>query len=437
MCERVESRRSAVYLFLVPSRSPLHRFLKVAKWVALAFGCIVFVSFLLFVSRAPTLAHQARPSAQDLNAARQVWQQLRVGQGVAASNVRIDNQMVAGLAALARDASGVNRIRARLSEREVFVEASISLPLGLWLNGSASASGSHESFPPVRVTLGRVEFPPAAGRPLANLVRSILRLRGADVPPIDQIVQGFSTRKTYLTAKIMLPAKSGFVDELIAARSSRVSPALAEEILCRMAISQRAEPVQTLSGLVRRTFARRPVVDPVSYNRAAFVALSMAVVGDQAESLVRGGAEIRQRCGFPQADLLLQGRADLAKHWTFSAALTSVLGSRAAGYLGEWKELKDSSPNGSGFSFVDLAADRAGVQTALKALAPLTATVTRASLGGATDDYLLPKLLQEAPEGLSSASFVDRFGSLDHKQYQKAVHHIDEVLASERPALSE
>jgi hypothetical protein len=404
--------------------------------VALAFGCIVLVSFLLFVSRAPTLAHQARPSAQDLDAARQVWQQLKVGQGVAASNVRIDNQMVAGLAALARDASGVSRIKARLSEREVFVEASISLPLGLWLNGSASASGTHGSFPPVRVTLGRVAFPSAAGRPLANLFRSILRLRGADVPPIDQIVQSFSIGKTYLTAKIMLPSKSGIVDDLIAARSSRVSPARAEEILCRMAFSQRAEPVQTLSGLVRRTFARRPVGDPVSYNRAAFVALSMAVVGDQADSLVRGGAELRQRCGFPQANLLLQGRADLAKHWTFSAALTSVLGSRAAGYLGEWKEVKDSNPNGSGFSFVDLAANRAGVQTALKGLAPLTASVTRARLSGATDDYLLPKLLQEAPEGLSSTSFVDEFGSLDHKQYQKAVHHIDEVLASERPPLS-
>lgn len=420
----------------MPSRSPLHSVIKLAKWVALAFGCIVFFSSLLFVSRAPTLDHQARPSAQDFEAARQVWQQLKIGQGVAASDVRIDNRMVAGLAALARDASGVNRIEAGLSEGVAFGETSIPLPLGLWLNASVSATGTHDSFPPVRVTLGRVTFPPAAGRPLANLVRSILRLRGADVPPIDDVVQGFSTERSYLTARIMLPAKSGLVDGLIASRSGRVSPALAKEILCRMAITQRAEPVRTLSRLLRRTFAQRPSVDPVSYNRAAFVALSLAVVGDQAEPLVRGGAELRRQCGFPRADVLLQGRADLAKHWTFSAALTSVLGPQAAGNLGEWKELKDGNPNGSGFSFVDLAADRAGVQTALKALAPVTAGVTRANLSEATDDYLLPKPILAAPEGLSSASFVDRFGGLNNRKYQEAIHHIDAVLASERPTLS-
>lgn len=420
----------------MPLLFPLRRVIQVAKWAALAFGCIIFVSSLFFVSRAPTLAHQARPSAQDLEAARQVWQQLEVGQGVAAADVRIDNRMVAGLAALTRDASGVNRIRARLSEGEVSAEASIPLPLGLWVNASASATGTHDTFPPVRIILGRVAFPSAAGRPLAKLGRLILRVRGADVPPIDEVVQGFSINENHLTAKIMIPSKGGLVDEIIASRSSRASPTLTKEILCRMAITQRAKPVRTLSELLRRTFAPGSAVDPVSYNRAAFVALSLAIVGDQAEPLVRDGAELRRQCGFPLEDVLLQGRADLAKHWTFSAALTSVLGPQAAGNLGEWKELKDGNPNGSGFSFVDLAADRAGVQTALMALAPVTARVTRANLREATDDYLLPKPVLAAPEGLSSASFVDRFGGLDHRQYREAVHHIDEVLASERPTLS-
>jgi hypothetical protein len=344
--------------------------------------------------------------------------------------------MVSGLAALARDASDPNRVNARLSGGELVGEASIQLPFGLWLNASASTKGTYNSFPPVRIILGRVPLPEAAGRPIANLARFLLRIRGAEVPPLDDVVQSFSTERNILTAKLRLPAKSGLVDKMIAARSSQISGALVEEILCRLASAQRAKPVRTLSDLVQRTFAFSYEAKREHYNKAAFVALSLAVVGGQAEFLVRGGAELRQRCGFPQADLLLHGRADLAKHWTFSAALTSVLGPQAAGNLGEWKELKDGNPNGSGFSFVDLAADRAGVQTALMALAPVTARVTRDNLSQATDDYLLPKPLMGAPEALPSASFVNRFGSLDHKKYHEAIHHIDEVLANERPALS-
>lgn len=125
----------------------------------------------------------------------------------------------------------------------------------------------------------------------------------------------------------------------------------------------------------------------------------------------------------------MQGRADLAKHWVLSAALTSVFGPQAAGNLGEWKELDDSLGDGSGFSFVDLAADRAGVQTALLALDRQTAHATKKKLSRATDDYMLPKLLLEAPEGLSNASFVQRFGRLEQKNYVEAVSRIDRILA--------
>jgi len=402
---------------------------KLVRRVAIAVGALLFVSSLLFISFSPTVAVQKRPSAQDLQAARKVWQQLKLTQGEAATQVRVDNRMMAGLSALTRDATGVERINAVLSNGELRAHASVTLPLGLWLNASASATGNPSGFPPLQLTIGRLVLPAAAGRLLANLVRLSLRKRGAKIPPLDKVVQSFSIDGGYVVANVRLPSKTGLVDGAIAASSSGTSRELVEGIFCRIAAAQRAEPVNTLSALIRRTFTEGPGENPEDYNNASFVALSLAVVGDRAEALIPRAAELRKKCSFPEGALLLQGRADLAKHWVLSAALTSVFGPQAAGNLGEWKELDDSLGDGSGFSFVDLAADRAGVKTALLALNRQTAHTTKKKLSRATDDYMLPKLLLEAPEGLSNASFVQRFGRLEQKNYVEAVSRIDRILA--------
>ncbi|MDQ3481832.1 MAG: YfiM family protein, partial [Pseudomonadota bacterium] len=175
--------------------------------------------------------------------------------------------------------------------------------------------------------------------------------------------------------------------------------------------------------------------NPEEYNRASFVAISLAVVGRRAEALLPQGAELRNKCAVPVGVVRLQRRVDLAMHWALSAGLTSIFGARAAENLGDWKELDDSLPQGSGFSFIDLAANRSGVQTALLALARPTAAATKEQLSRATDDYMLPKALLEAPEGLSDASFVQRFGNLEQRRYREAVSRIDRTLSQQRPRL--
>jgi hypothetical protein len=179
-------------------------------------------------------------------------------------------------------------------------------------------------------------------------------------------------------------------------------------------------------------FAETPEGFSGDSNRAALIALSIAVVGERADALFPGGAELRRRCAFPERPLTLQGRADLAKHWALSAALASVLGEQAANNVGEWKELRDSLPDGTGFSFVDLAADRAGVQTALQAIVHRTARRTGKELSQATDEYMLPAAVLAAPEGLAEDTFLKGFGSLDQEGYSRAVAEIDRHLNQRR-----
>ena len=405
---------------------------KFVRRLAMGIMGTLIVLGLLFVSFTPTVAVQQRPSAADIRVARQVWQQLKLSRAEAGTEVRLDARMISGLSALARDATGLPRIDVVLSEGELLGRASVSLPLGFWINTSASVTGSHRGFPAYRLTIGRLAVPRPVGRPLANLVRSALRLRGTTIPPLDELVQNISVKRDHLVARVKLPPKTRLLDKVVASSSRKISYELVEAVFCRIAAAQRAEPLGTLPELARRTFTGGPDAQVEAYNAASFVALSLAVVGERADALLPRGAELRRKCDFPSNALRLQGRADLAKHWILSAAITSVLGAQAAENLGEWKELDDSLPGGSGFSFVDLAADRAGMHTALLALDPQTAAVTKEKLSRATDDYMLPEVLLQSPEGWSDSAFVQRFGSLEREHYRDAVSRIDRILAEQR-----
>lgn len=58
--------------------------------------------------------------------------------------------------------------------------------------------------------------------------------------------------------------------------------------------------------------------------------------------------------------VFLYKRSDLAQHFIGAAALSASINSRVANALGEVKELSDAQAGGSGFSFIDLTADKAG-----------------------------------------------------------------------------
>ena len=64
----------------------------------------------------------------------------------------------------------------------------------------------------------------------------------------------------------------------------------------------------------------------------------------------------------------LAGRHDLKQHFFISAGLQAASDANIAFTIGEFKELLDSDKGGSGFSFDDLAADRAGLRLAKRLL---------------------------------------------------------------------
>ncbi len=120
--------------------------------------------------------------------------------------------------------------------------------------------------------------------------------------------------------------------------------------------------------------------------------------------------------------LTLRGREDLAQHFMVSAALAAWAGEPLASAVGVGKEVDDAH-SGSGFSFADLAADRAG--TRLGELVAGNPQRLAAAVGaGLTDTALLPSITG-LPESMMTAEFQRRFGGVGAPAYQRMSDEID------------
>jgi hypothetical protein len=110
----------------------------------------------------------------------------------------------------------------------------------------------------------------------------------------------------------------------------------------------------------------------------------------------------------------IQGREDLAQHFVISAALAVLLGEQTTESLGVLKEVSDSRPGGSGFSFADLAADWAGLAFA-EGVRRGTIPVERLAHGFRLADFVPPTA--GLPEGLTAEQFSRQFGSVGDDRF--------------------
>jgi len=145
---------------------------------------------------------------------------------------------------------------------------------------------------------------------------------------------------------------------------------------------------------------------------------------DQVESADRR-AERLQVMGTPA----MRGRADLSKHFLLSAFLTGMLGPSGAEAAGMAKENRDMQ-QGSGFSFADLAADKAGITFAQSVLSGRINLLYLAEEFRV--EYFLPRV-SGLPEGLDQQEFIDQFGSVDDPRFQQVVRDIENRIRALPP----
>ena len=191
------------------------------------------------------------------------------------------------------------------------------------------------------------------------------------------------------------------------------------------------EPVvslaQILPPLVRLAMQRSINGDALAENRAAILVATFYVLGISLEQIVP------EAVGWPHPkpqSVALDGRDDFAKHFMVSATISAYADTALSDAIGLYKEIDDSR-FGSGFSFNDIAADRAGTKFGEKAVANEVSAkqLQQRVVSGLKDSDLMP-VWSDLPEFMAEAEFKRRFGGIDAPAYRKMMQQIEERVAA-------
>jgi uncharacterized protein YfiM (DUF2279 family) len=164
--------------------------------------------------------------------------------------------------------------------------------------------------------------------------------------------------------------------------------------------------------------------DPVIENRAAITSLAEMALGGRLLSR-RGVVNPNRRTG-----LLLAGREDTSQHFALSAFIAATGGEGLSEMAGLYKELSDAHAGGSGFSFNDLAADRAGSRFGQACTSSRAAALkVQARLAGVRDANVFLPAIDDLPESMQQAEFERRFGGVGQPAYQKMLRQIEARIA--------
>lgn len=383
------------------------------------------------LSPVPRVVETATPEAQTVRLGRDSVLELAMvafADG-APRAVRFSKMQIEAMAMLANHGLDWARLAPRLTADAFRVDASTRIGKA-WLNAQVALTPNEQGgFPGIGLRLGHVPIPDAVVHAAADALAAFGRSRGLAVPPVETMVSRFDVEASGVSATLAVPRDFFRLGRtLVAPRRQTVDPRLVHRIYGVLMAQELRRPPRSLADAMRIAFAARPDGDAAAANRAALVALAMFVVDPAARRLADAGAGQAAPCKPAPPYVTLAGRNDLAKHFILSAALGSTMGPQFTRAMGEWKELDDSLPGGSGFSFVDLAADRAGLAIGRAAGDEATADKLGRQLALAGEATIFPVRALGFAEGMSEDAFRARFGALDTTPYAQAVEQVDRTL---------
>jgi len=187
---------------------------------------------------------------------------------------------------------------------------------------------------------------------------------------------------------------------------------------------------ETVFSLARDRSAER---DPVSENRAAIFAIGMLLGHPRVQEflgpVLAGDESPALRCVL--RGVTLRGRSDWTRHFCMSAAITLLSEQVLSDAAGLLKEELDSDMGGSGFSFADLLADRAGTTFAIQATrdkAAARAMQDRIVRGFEVEEFFPPAA--GLPEGIADAELQLRYRGVEGREYKRLIEEIERRIAA-------
>ena len=325
---------------------------------------------------------------------------------------------------------GEPRLQLVLQTGTARLQLSLRLPsqaLTGWLNLEAQWQDSSGLPTLQRLAIGQLQVPAwLASAALPGLV-ALLDLR-AQSALAQQLVShvGFGSRQLTLDYALPDNPQQALAGGLMSPEEQARLKVYTEHLASLSSELAATGPV-SLSRLLPPMFAlaTQRSTDKTSAaheNRAALTALAILVNDQALPGLV---TDIPHPASNRPLSVTLLGRHDTPQHFLVSAVLSARGGGALADVIGLYKEVADSR-GGSGFSFNDLAADRAGTRLGLLAVGDPMAFQARLAAGVLEAD-LMPRVA-DLPESMSAQEFRQRFGGVGAPAYRQMMDNIETRL---------
>ena len=174
-------------------------------------------------------------------------------------------------------------------------------------------------------------------------------------------------------------------------------------------------------------------ISAVQHNRAAILALGIALGDGQLANFVGlyNDSGLVHKAALLRGGTTLRERADWPRHFCVSAALAVLEHPLVSDAGGLMKEQLDALTRGSGFSFCDFAADRAGVRFANAATNSEADAIAMQDL--LMSEFMVSNFLPavaDLPENLTTEQFRSKYGSVGSQSYRQKIIEIENRLDS-------
>lgn len=398
--------------------------LAVSLLLALPLSLLVLL-FALATSPVPPVGMGTGLSVADLERGRQVWKSLAPGslrEGAVRQVTLSGGDLALGLNFLA-GRLGLAGAGATVRRDALVIRASThlqGLPQVRYLNLELTLRPAGDLLAPAGLRLGHVPLPAGMMGPVMDW-----GLRLSPVAPQYRVARDMLRGVRLGEGRVSLAfVWRGQALEAAMAEGAGLDAQALEAHRQHLAGQAGAEFAPLLGRAFEHARKRSAKGDPVAENRAALTALAERALGTRLVT-VRGVAGPR-----PGGGLRLAGRADFAQHFALSAFLAATGGEGFSDLAGLYKELRDAR-EGSGFSFNDLAADRAGSRLGEASThSERGARRIQAALAGAKDARAFFPRVDDLPEFMGQAEFRRRFGGPEAPAYQAMADKIEQRIAA-------
>ena len=314
--------------------------------------------------------------------------------------------------------------------------------LNLKMTGGARIEDGNLWLHVDRCRIGALEVPYWLLRSLCPLVNSFVR-HDRSAKPFLGAIRGMtfepdSIQLTYGPLDLPAGLREIFLRPVITNEKLLASTrAYADSLLLLAIVKQLFDSSPSFDLCLKTVFTlardRSTQSNPVMENQATILALGMLLGHPQIEELlgfivVDGDDDTAREV---LRSVAIRGRSDWVTHFCVSAAIAVLSDETFSDATGLLKEEVDASAGGSGFSFSDLLADRAGTTFAITATRDEAAA--RAMQDRLVYGFRIEKIFPPTvglPEGISDAELQSRYGGVNGEGYRLISQEIERRIAT-------